>query len=573
MMTARTLVTLVLYVQVLLLPGAAVIPIRNSAASLRKADASWSAAVPCIGGGGERNGSMDSQKPQQQQAKSMKKQGAYGKIQIHKEPIWKQLIHFDEVVAMLVYSVVWKRWHCSKNLLDNPWIQQHFFANGTTTTKTTLDQDLQFCQDMLGHVSRSFATVIQQLPITLQVDVLIFYLVLRALDTIEDDTVAYRNDMKTKINLLKNFYQVALTELEEEEWKLEGVGAGYEQQLLQEFPKVQHLYSKLSESTKTIIQDITKRMGAGMAEFVAKDLSQGTFDVDQYNRYCYYVAGLVGEGLSRLFAASGLEQDYLADEVYLSNQMGMFLQKTNIIRDYLEDYVEGRAFWPQSIYNKYSETGELGYFAANNSHSNEDDASNTKNTTTNTPDVLVQVNSIKCLNEMIADALELAPSCLAYLSELHCAPIFRFCALPQIMALATLDKCFAYPHQVFSGVVKIRKGLSCKLLVFQCHSLDHIHESFYVLAKSIERKAKQLKQHDFADPSLDQILDSCDVICAMTESAYHRNRRAKMMPIVFVLSVLACQFIPQLNLGLIIVAMLNFYFGPSTIKGKTLLLA
>lgn len=29
--------------------------------------------------------------------------------------------------------------------------------------------------------------------------------------------------------------------------------------------------------------------------------------------------------------------------------MGLFLQKTNIIRDYLEDYVDGRAFWPQEV--------------------------------------------------------------------------------------------------------------------------------------------------------------------------------------------------------------------------------
>lgn len=33
----------------------------------------------------------------------------------------------------------------------------------------------------------------------------------------------------------------------------------------------------------------------------------------------------------------------------LSNHMGLFLQKTNIIRDYLEDWVDGRAFWPQEV--------------------------------------------------------------------------------------------------------------------------------------------------------------------------------------------------------------------------------
>lgn len=43
--------------------------------------------------------------------------------------------------------------------------------------------------------------------------------------------------------------------------------------------------------------------------------------------------------------------------------MGLFLQKTNIIRDYLEDYVDGRAFWPQDVWKKHSKTGQLGEFA------------------------------------------------------------------------------------------------------------------------------------------------------------------------------------------------------------------
>lgn len=48
---------------------------------------------------------------------------------------------------------------------------------------------------------------------------------------------------------------------------------------------------------------------------------------------------------------------------YFSCSMGLFLQKTNIIRDYLEDYVDGRAFWPQDVWKKYAVTGQLGEFA------------------------------------------------------------------------------------------------------------------------------------------------------------------------------------------------------------------
>ena len=42
----------------------------------------------------------------------------------------------------------------------------------------------------------------------------------------------------------------------------------------------------------------------------------------------------------QLFAASGLEPAKIGDMEDMSNGMGLFLQKTNIIRDYLEDIME-----------------------------------------------------------------------------------------------------------------------------------------------------------------------------------------------------------------------------------------
>lgn len=42
-------------------------------------------------------------------------------------------------------------------------------------------------------VSRSFAAVIQQLPNQLVKDIAVFYLVLRGLDTVEDDMTAFKD--------------------------------------------------------------------------------------------------------------------------------------------------------------------------------------------------------------------------------------------------------------------------------------------------------------------------------------------------------------------------------------------
>lgn len=57
------------------------------------------------------------------------------------------------------------------------------------------DIDLQFCYSMLNRVSRSFAIVIQMLPECLRDAICVFYLTLRALDTVEDD-MALPNERK-----------------------------------------------------------------------------------------------------------------------------------------------------------------------------------------------------------------------------------------------------------------------------------------------------------------------------------------------------------------------------------------
>ena len=400
----------------------------------------------------------------------------------------KQLMHVDEVWSAVTLLYL-------KPLRSN--LETDYII------KTFPVSDLAFCDEILGKVSRSFAAVIRQLPPTMLVDILIFYLVLRALDTIEDDTTAFASN-EIKVQHLQSFHKNALAD---PNWSMDGVGEGDEKRLLQEFPKCHAVFAALQPQSRRVICDITQRMATGMAEFVGKDLGQGTVDVYQYNRYCHFVAGLVGEGLSRLFAASGLEKASFAGELHLSDQMGLFLQKTNIIRDYLEDYVDGRAFWPQSIWKKHSKTGDLGYFSLQE-------------------DPEARVASLACLNELVTDALELVPDCLAYMSKLQCEEIFRFCAIPQVMAIATLDKCYANPN-VFTGVVKIRKGLSCKLLL-KTNNMCEVHDTFYTFAQNIIKTASP------EDPSYERTIKACEIICELTAQEAARQRKAALVPKVLV---------------------------------------
>ena len=63
--------------------------------------------------------------------------------------------------------------------------------NSGDIQKTHPSSELPFCDNILVKVSRSFASSVQQLPNTLLLDVMIFYLVLHVLYTIEDDTIAF----------------------------------------------------------------------------------------------------------------------------------------------------------------------------------------------------------------------------------------------------------------------------------------------------------------------------------------------------------------------------------------------
>lgn len=157
--------------------------------------------------------------------------------------------------------------------------------------------------------------------------------------------------------------------------------------------------------------------------------------LEDFDLYCHYVAGLVGEGLSRLFANSGKESPELGRQLVLSNSMGLFLQKTNILRDFREDVDDGRMFWPKAIWGRYA---------------------------THPSELTLPQNSKKArwaLSEMTLDALQHATDVLDYLSLLRNQSIFNFCAIPQVMAIATLDACFGN-LDVFQTNVKIRRSLT-----------------------------------------------------------------------------------------------------------------
>lgn len=183
-------------------------------------------------------------------------------------------------------------------------------------------------------------------------------------------------------------------------------------------------------------------MANGMADFTHKAATTGSLYLEavaDYDLYCHYVAGLVGEGLSRLFSASGKEASWLGLQLELSNSMGLLLQKTNIIRDYREDVDERRHFWPREIWGKYGFVEMRDMYA---------------------PGAEERAQWVQ--SNMILDALRHATDALDYLRVLKNQSVFVFCAIPATMAIATLELCFMNPA-MFQRNIKIRKAAAAQV--------------------------------------------------------------------------------------------------------------
>lgn len=102
------------------------------------------------------------------------------------------------------------------------------------------------------------------------------------------------------------------------------------------------------------MKDITDKMGNGMADFARKaalgDVSVNS--VEEYDLYCWHVAGCVGEGMTYLFVEAEMGENTLINHS-LYRSMGFLLQNNNVIRDLREDFDDGRRFWPREIWSKH----------------------------------------------------------------------------------------------------------------------------------------------------------------------------------------------------------------------------
>jgi len=101
------------------------------------------------------------------------------------------------------------------------------------------------------------------------------------------------------------------------------------------------------------VQSCVRTMATGMAQFQLRNEKEGLKNLADLDRYCYYVAGVVGQMLTRLFCLHSPEMARNHDAIMeLAVSFGQGLQMTNILKDVWEDYGAGFCWLPREVFEE-----------------------------------------------------------------------------------------------------------------------------------------------------------------------------------------------------------------------------
>ena len=212
-------------------------------------------------------------------------------------------------------------------------------------------EDLAFCHDILPGVSRTFALSIEALPSSLKDAVAISYLLCRIVDTIEDEA---NIEPSIRAALFGAFDRAM--ENDAVDFEPDGVELGNseaEKRLMAEANRVFRAFRRLDDHQKDAIRPHVLEMSFGMREYTSRADAAGELvltDMQDLERYCYYVAGTVGKLLTALFehTVPVLEEEVRTAIRERAVAFGLGLQMVNIVKDVAVDLERGDVFLPQA---------------------------------------------------------------------------------------------------------------------------------------------------------------------------------------------------------------------------------
>jgi farnesyl-diphosphate farnesyltransferase len=214
--------------------------------------------------------------------------------------------------------------------------------------------DEQFQERILPGVSRTFALTIPQLPDDLKLAVSNAYLLCRIADTIEDDPLLevhqkeqYHRSLVSALSGGDGIDALAASTSQ----RLFDGALPAERELIASSPRVVRVTYRLGGRQRAAIRRCVSIMSSGMAQFERNRNVRGLATLADLERYCYFVAGVVGEMLTDLFCAhSPLIQRRHAALMERAVHFGQGLQLTNILKDAFEDLEQGACWLPRDVF-------------------------------------------------------------------------------------------------------------------------------------------------------------------------------------------------------------------------------
>jgi farnesyl-diphosphate farnesyltransferase len=216
--------------------------------------------------------------------------------------------------------------------------------------------DLAYQKAILGSVSRTFALTIPLLPPMIEKVVGNTYLLCRIVDTIED---AADLSPEIKQQLSQLFLDAVLEKVPVESFvepclkALDQYGNRDELDLIAHTPTVLRILHTCSKDDQAAVSRCVSIMSEGMSYFHGKQTQAGLKDLREFEKYCYVVAGVVGELLTTVFSNySPAFAKSMKGHDGLAIAFGQALQMTNILKDSREDHARGVSWKPADMSQK-----------------------------------------------------------------------------------------------------------------------------------------------------------------------------------------------------------------------------
>jgi farnesyl-diphosphate farnesyltransferase len=222
-------------------------------------------------------------------------------------------------------------------------------------------EDCAFNVRMLPLVSRTFALSILYLPPSLREAVGVAYLLCRIVDSVEDAhglapdrrralfdafDALLEHDKADPKGFETSWQDPALVVTDAERLLCRGAGATFRR------------FRALPACQRDAIRPHVREMSRGMRSYAARMDMEGKLrirDIEDLERYCYFVAGTVGELLTALFEQEVPSIDEPSRKALWARAVpfGLGLQLVNIVKDVAEDAQRGACFLPLEVLSRH----------------------------------------------------------------------------------------------------------------------------------------------------------------------------------------------------------------------------